>query len=283
MDVGELSGLEADRRTPLPTEGPAIGKRRRRGATRDAPTRVRFEVRRLDPGRLQCERPLALGELDRMAQRHPAAAPLHLGKPAARGGEVVGHRHRFAVTDGDQGPGGCGVTREPAAAEDHRGSRGLERRSLHLGPPTGQQRVTVRCASPVIPANRAECVQCRVDDALPTGATAQMGQQRRPDGALVGLVRPSRQRGQPHEDPGGAEPALAGPGLDERIRPAIAQRRIEALNGGHLPPGDPSRRGDTGHPGGAVDPDRAAPALSLGTAAVLHRPAREAVSQHVEQ
>ena len=52
-----------------------------------------------------------------------------------------------------------------------------------------------------------------------------------------------------------------------------------ALERGHLAAGDPSDRGDAGHPGDAVDPDRAAPALALGAAAVLDRADAQLVAE----
>ena len=48
-------------------------------------------------------------------------------------------------------------------------------------------------------------------------------------------------------------------------------------------PGEPPDRRDTGHPGGAVHPDRAAAALALGAAAVLDRAEPELLPQDIEQ
>ena len=68
---------------------------------------------------------------------------------------------------------------------------------------------------------------------------------------------------------------------------ASAQRPLtssaEALEGGHRAPGHPADRGDAGHPGGAVHPDRAAAALALGAAAVLGGVLTELLAQHLEQ
>ncbi len=46
---------------------------------------------------------------------------------------------------------------------------------------------------------------------------------------------------------------------------------------------EPPDRRDTGHPGGAVHPDRAAPALALGAAAVLYRAESELLTEDIEK
>ena len=100
----------------------------------------------------------------------------------------------------------------------------------------------------------------------------------------VGTADPGRaQGGQPHHDPRGAEAALAATGGHQGLGPPLPGRLGQAVEGGHLAAGQPADRGDAGHPGGAVDPDRAAPALALGAAAVLGRADAELLAQDVEQ
>ncbi len=269
-------------RTPLPAERTAVGERRRGSAARETPARVRFEIRRLDPGRLQGERPVPIGQLDRMAQRAPAASALHLGQPPPRLREVVGHRHRSVVADRDQRPGRCGVAGEPAVAEDHRRSGRLERRSLHLGPPTGQQRVAGRRRP-----RRGRAL--RATRAAASTMLCQPVQRHRWANSAVRTESASDLAGFPDRAasririPGVQKPHWLAPASTN----ASTQRERSA---GSRPstvvtdrPCDPSGRGHTGHPRGTVDPHGAAAALTLGAAAVLDRPAREAVAQDVEQ
>jgi hypothetical protein len=66
----------------------------------------------------------------------------------------------------------------------------------------------------------------RFDDRLPSGAAAQVGSERRLDlvSAVCGASTRSLatlERSEAHEYPGRAEPALAGPGADEGVGPAI--------------------------------------------------------------
>jgi hypothetical protein len=84
-------------------------------------------------------------------------------------------------------------------------------------------------------------------------------------------------------DPRRAEPALAGAGVDERRGPPPPDVHGQPLDGHHVAPGDPPDRGDAGDTRRAVDEHRAAAALTLGAAAVLHRGAAELLTQHVEQ
>ena len=183
--------------------------------------------------------------------------------------------------------GGASSSAKPAAAEHHLGTRVLERGSLELGPPGGQQgsrddrgdRAGAGARRPS-PARIG-----RLEDRLPAGAAAQVG----PQCALDVAPRRRRraaglQRGQAQHDARGAEPALAGPGGDEGRRPSVpvapAGRPSSVVTS---PAGDPAQRGDAGHAGQPVDPHRAAAALALGAAAVLDRTAAQLLAQRVEQ
>jgi hypothetical protein len=89
--------------------------------------------------------------------------------------------------------------------------------------------------------------------------------------------------GEAHDDPRSAEPALAGTGITESLGPRLTERRCEPLDGRHLAPGDPAYGGDACHTGCPVHPHRAAAALSLGAATVLHRSVPELFAQDVEE
>ena len=58
---------------------------------------------------------------------------------------------------------------------------------------------------------------------------------------------------------------------------------VEALDGGHRAPGHPADRRHAGDPRRAVHPDRAAPALALGAAAVLGGDGTQLLAEDVEQ
>ncbi len=83
--------------------------------------------------------------------------------------------------------------------------------------------------------------------------------------------------------PGVQKPHWLAPRAHEGGGPAGAQLRGESLEGRHLTARDPTDRRDAGDTGRAVDPDRAAPALALGAAAVLDGAAAELLAQRVEQ
>ncbi len=88
---------------------------------------------------------------------------------------------------------------------------------------------------------------------------------------------------QPHENPRGAEAALARSGREEGADPAGFEIGLQALDGGDSSTGDPTDGGDARHAGGAVHPDRAAPALALGTASVLDRTAPQLFPERVKK
>ena len=110
-----------------------------------------------------------------------------------------------------------------------------------------------------------------------------MGQQRRLDGVPGDGPVPVLEGSQPHEDPRGAEAALARSGGEEGADPAGFEIGLQALDGGDSSTGDPTDRGDARHAGGAVHPDRAAPALALGTASVLDRTAPQLFPERVKK
>ena len=118
-------------------------------------------------------------------------------------------------------------------------------------------------------------------DSGPTGAPAQVGQQGPVD--PPGRVRTRAEGGQPHDDAGGAEAALAAPGGHQRGGPPFGQIGGETVESGDLAALEPADRGDAGDPGRAVHPDRAAAALPLGAAPVLDRAETELVAQDVEE
>jgi hypothetical protein len=76
---------------------------------------------------------------------------------------------------------------------------------------------------------------------------------------------------------------LAGSGGEEGADPASFEVGAQPLNGDDRSTGDPTYRGDTRHAGRTIHPDRAAPALALGAAAILDRVDGELVAENVEQ
>ena len=209
----------------------------------------------------------------------------------ARGGAHGGGEGGIG-TELDQCVRRGGVVGEAGVAEDHAGPRGLEGRPLDLGPPGHEERVARpeglhgghRVARRWRVA-RAESVTGRLDDRLPAGAAAQVGAQRRLDvpprrrACTAGLV----ERGEAHHDARRAKAALARAVGDEGGGPAVALLGREPLEGGHASAGDAADGRDARHPGQAVDPHRAAPALALWAAAVLDRAAAELLAQRVEK
>ena len=134
----------------------------------------------------------------------------------------------------------------------------------------------------------AERGQRRLDDRLPPGAAAQVRPERGLDLVATGrastLPRLASLEGdEAHEDPRRAEPALAGPGTNEGVGPAVTLLGGKPFEGGDPAPGDAAHRGDARDPGRPVDPDGAAAALALWAAPVLDRMAAELVAQRVEE
>jgi hypothetical protein len=123
----------------------------------------------------------------------------------------------------------------------------------------------------------------RVDDFLVAGAAAQVARQRLPDQVLLRVGHAAEQVVDRHHQPGGAEPALDGAGLDERLLD-----RVQA--GGARQPFDRDNvavRGLAGqHQAGAdqdiVEVDRAGAAFTLLTG-IFRAGYAERVPEHVEQ
>ena len=252
-------------------EGTTVGQRRGRCGAGPAPAGVGLDVGRLHPGRLQGQRPLALGQRDRVGQGHRAVAALHFfralaGRPQAR------RQRRRGGTQLYQRIGGSGVVGEAPAAEHDVRARTLERRSLQLGPPRRQQRVAERTWRRL---GEPERDAAGLDNRLPPGAAAQVGQQGQLDGRAGGRPVAVLERGQAEQDARGAEPALAGPGGHEGVDPAILEVRVQPLDRRHGPSGHPSQRRHAGDAGRTVHPDGATAALALGAAPVLDRAAAQ--------
>ncbi len=119
-----------------------------------------------------------------------------------------------------------------------------------------------------------------IQDAAPTGAAAEVRKEglldiRRPGGLVQG--------GQPAQDAGGAEAALAGAVRDERLDQGLPASRRETVCGGDGAPGDPAQGRDAGDAGLPVDQHGAAAALALRAAAVLDRGRPELIPERVEQ
>ena len=91
------------------------------------------------------------------------------------------------------------------------------------------------------------------------------------------------ERGQPENDAGRAEAALAGPVFDECGSPALAQLPRRSLEGGDLASGDAADGRHAGDAGRPVDPHGAASALALRATAVLHGAAAELLAQRVQE
>ena len=100
----------------------------------------------------------------------------------------------------------CRVVGESAAAEHDIGSRALELGTLDLGTPRGQQRIA-RAA--VRMWREAERNTGGFHDRLPSGATAQVRQQRRLDSVAGDRPPAVLEGGETQQDARGAETALA--------------------------------------------------------------------------
>src|SRR5207302_2211789 len=100
-------------------------------------------------------------------------------------------------------------------------------------------------------------------DRAPPRAAAKVSHQAALD---VGLPL-GPQGSQTHDDPGGAEAALAGAGGAEGVGPGPPLVVGQAPDSDDRAPRDPAGGRDAGDPGGAVDEHGAAAALALGAAA----------------
>ena len=83
--------------------------------------------------------------------------------------------------------------------------------------------------------------------------------------------------------PGVQKPHWLAPAATKASTQRVLSVGGEPLDGGDGAAGHPPQRGDAGHAGRAVDPDRAAPALALGAAPVLDRAAPQLLAQRVEE
>ena len=100
---------------------------------------------------------------------------------------------------------------------------------------------------------------------------------------VLGRHASTRQRHESSEDPRRAEATLARPRRLEGDDEPIEQRGLEPRRRGDAPSRHPSQRRHAGDPRHAIDEDRAAAALPLGAAAILHDGHTELVSQRVEK
>ena len=146
--VGQPARQGRHRRAALAAERAAVGERRRRHPPGIAPTGVGLEIGGLHPRRAERERPLAVGDVDRVAQGHRAVAARHgAGAPA----RLAQARRRFdgfgAGRQRHQRARGCRVVGEAAAAQHDRRTGRLEgraprpRRARRRGPGRGRRGV----------------------------------------------------------------------------------------------------------------------------------------------
>jgi hypothetical protein len=114
-----------------------------------------------------------------------------------------------------------------------------------------------------------------LSDRLPAGTSAKVGEQ-----GLIDTVVGDRtlQRGKAHDDARGAESALAAAAGHQGPGPCLAVGLGQALEGRDLPALEPTDWSHASHTGGTVHPDGAAPALTLGAAAVLQRMKAQALT-----
>ena len=158
-----------------------------------------------------------------------------------------------------------------AAARGHAGRRRRRTiREAHRGrrrPPAGRILQVAR--------RRGSCASPCSD----TGGPGAHGRPRRRRRAR----RPAPEGLETDDDARRAEAALAGPAAQERLGPGVTPLGRQAFDRGDRAAGHPAQRRDTGHPRLPVDQHRAAPALTLGAAAVLHRTRAEAVAQRLGQ
>ncbi len=281
--VGEFPSSRRHGAAHLPAECAPVAQRRRGPVAGSAPAGVGLDVRGLDPGGLERDRPVTRRHVHRMRQGHRAVTALDAsgggpGGPDPRGQWSVGPQL-------DERAGRRRVVGEPSTAEHDVGPRALHAAPLHLRSPGGKKRVAPPGTGGAGRVVEAQRVRRGLHDGLPSGAAAQVGAQRRLD-VPAGRRRPgpaSVEGGEPHDDPRRAEPALARPGRDEGRRPALAEDGRRTLERGHVTPGDAADRRDAGDPGQVVDPHGAAAALSLGAAAVLDGTTPQLLPQHVEE
>jgi len=86
-----------------------------------------------------------------------------------------------------------------------------------------------------------------------------------------------------HDDPRSAEATLAGPRVREGPRPSRTEFFVETFERRDVAACDPAGRCNARNAWSAVYPDRAAPALTLGTTTVLYRMQPERFAQDLQQ
>ncbi len=271
--VGQAASSGRRHRRRLAAEGAPVGERRCRLPAGLAPRRVRLQVAGLHPRGLQGQVPVAGGQGHRPGDAAAAPPPLHLAgggpgrgqrlaqRPLAAGG---GHRH--------QASGGGGVVGKAAPTADDVGAHPLGDPALQSGSPGG--------GGLVAPGHGHGPAGDGVDHGPPPGTAAQMGQQRR---LHLLRTRPLAQGGRPAQDPGRAEPTLAGAGGDEGADQPVTHLRLEAVHGDDRPSRNPPQRRDAGDAGGPVDQHGATSALSLRAAAVLDAAYAQIFAQSIEE
>ncbi len=183
----------------------------------------------------------------------------------------------------------CGstVVGETPAPHHDMVARDLCGRPFEFGPPLGQQLVGGESRnlgrSRVVRTSYPERGTTGFHDGLPPRTAAEMGQQRRLDRGPGERAVPVLERGQPHEDAGCAEAALAGTRREEGVHPTGLELGAQSLDGGDRSTSETTDRGDACHTCGTIHPDRAAPALTLGTAPVLDRTAPQLLPERVKK
>ena len=293
--VGECAGRVADPSIDLAAERAAVGQRRRGLAAGSAPRRVGLEVRGLDPAGGEAHAAAArLRELERRPGLHRGAPTLHLPRARAGHEQRLGHdpvipaastsrrgRRQWpalrAGRDRDQRVTRRRVVGEPSAPRGTPGptsgctafercplSRGGEITSRELAPAGTALAVSIASYTVCHPVHRHRCA-----------ASA------RSKSTLRSF--PSRAVPPPARRCPACRTRTASRRSRRRPRPACREPGVEAVDGRHRTTGDPGGRGHAGDPWVAVDEHRAAPALPLGHAAVLHRDDAEALAQHGEQ
>ena len=126
---------------------------------------------------------------------------------------------------------------------------------------------------------RLSLVTSRVDDGPPPGAATKVGE----EGVLhLGGARARPEGGQPAQDPGGAEAALAGTMSIEGGHKRPQNRWFEAVYRDNRTTGDPPHRRHARHAGRAIHEHGATTALALGAAPILNR-AGARLPQYLEQ
>ena len=150
----------------------------------------------------------------------------------------------------------------------------LARAAFERGPRLGPREVARR---------RRAAHTRRGEDRAPTGASAEMREQRVRDRGVVGVGRLLAQRVQAQHDARRAEATLTCAGRAERIAPRAAIVIGQSLDGGHGPSLDAARRRHTRDTRLTVDEHGATPALALRAAPVFDRAQAQSITQDLEQ